>query len=127
MRRGEQAYNGVLEGRLIVIRCQLSLRLDIRRVIRKFIRLFVVLLCSSGRASYWSALSPVLLRVPFPFVVSFFRSQPAGSVAVRIGLIVSTCNVSPYSFYELEESPSYRVHSGPHASSQFDRSRLVSL
>ena len=96
MRRSEQAYNGVLEGRLVVIWCGLSLRLYIRRVIsrviRKVIRLFAVFLRTSGRASYWLASSPVLPRVPFPFVVSFVRSQSTGFVAARIGLIACcTC------------------------------------
>ena len=130
MRRSEQVYNGVLERRLFVIWCVLWLCLDIRRiirrVIRKFMLLFAVFLRTSGRASYWSASSPVLPRVPSPFVVSFVRRQWTGFVAARIGLIASTCNVSPYSFSEPKESSSCRVHSGPDTSSRFDRSRLVS-
>lgn len=69
LRHGEQAYNRVLRGQLVVIRGDLWLRFDmlrVRMVICKVIRSVVVLRRASRRDSYWSASSPLLSRVPYP-------------------------------------------------------------
>lgn len=84
MRGYEEAHDGVLIDRLIVIWCGQSLRLDICRDIRKVIPYVILLLFflrrGSGRASYWSTLSGLPSRVRIPFAASFGRIQSTSSI-----------------------------------------------